>query len=138
MNVPGFDRRTGRSITFGREMIKAALLAAAVTYYSAGRWEIDWLAVYGILIWAGIAIAWAARSFGGANVWRLPEGPPWRKQVVILFLVSLVLAIRYDECPHATYLKVGPFSFVLEGRACGNVRDYKSVLGMIWSGLRGS
>jgi hypothetical protein len=137
MLVPGFDYRGRRQITFGREMIKAALLASMLTYYCAARWDVDWLAVYAMLIWVGIAVAWVARSLGAANARRLPEGPRWQRSVAILFVVSLILTVRYDEYPHAKYLKVGPAAFVVEGSACGNHRHFKSVIGIIWSKVTG-
>ena len=135
MIVPGFDYRRRRQITFGREMIKAALLGSVLTYYCASRWDVDWLAVYAMLIWAGMGVAWVARTVGSGSHRRLPEGPAWRKYVVVLFIVSAILTVRYDECPHAKYVKFGPFLFIIEGRACGNGRDFKSVIGLVWSKL---
>ena len=56
-----------------------------------------------------------------------------RKLYVItcwMALATLVLSIRYDQCPHARYFGIGPFEFT-QGRACGNPRRYSNVV-TVW------
>jgi hypothetical protein len=37
-------------------------------------------------------------------------------------IVSLILNIGFDECPHATYVSFGPMIFTVSGKRCGNPR----------------
>jgi hypothetical protein len=45
-------------------------------------------------------------------------------------VLMLIASFRFDRCPHATYVIVGPV-YHTSGRPCHNPRHFKSILGML-------
>lgn len=51
-----------------------------------------------------------------------------RITAAVSLAIVLALSLRYDRCPHARYIGIGPFHVAFDGRACRNSRNMPSLL----------
>ena len=51
----------------------------------------------------------------------------WWRMAAWISIIMVALSVRFDKCPHATYLAVGPYQWVTSGERCGNQRNYRNI-----------
>jgi hypothetical protein len=112
MKVPGYRRPVEKPPPrpFGQDMIAASTMATFLAIAAAQCAGVLWFFV--IIVWPAILIAWVRRN-------RLPQdhperareikGPNWRRWVKVMFLISFLGNLRFNSCPHATTVWVGPW-----------------------------
>jgi hypothetical protein len=79
-----------------------------------------------LLAWIGIGVTCIVRSVRAHR--GIDIGPAWPRAIGVLFLLTLLLGVRYDRCPHATYLSYGSAMIAIGGRPCSNQRRALPIL----------
>ena len=78
------------------------------------------------LAWLGVGIALVVRRVRARR--GIDVGPAWPRAIGILFVLTLLLGVRYDTCPHATYITYGTAMVSVGGKPCSNQRHSIPVL----------
>jgi len=141
--VPGLDyetpatRQAIRRERFGTRdqrilVIIALVEVQASLWITATKADVEGAPVVAVLsaaIWFTSVVLIVRHFVRGHHADALvPSDQSWSwKAAAVLAVLVLLFSVQYDSCPHAKYIRVGPFFWTF-GTACGSPRDFKSVL----------
>jgi hypothetical protein len=147
MRVPGWaPPRLGRRRSLAEEVLKLSAAGTLLMIVPARNDEVDTVVfAYGCVLWLSALCAWFAGAARDRYAWKrfktdgddaLRLTPSlsrtkWRPVVLALLAITLVTAIRYDECPHGRYIAFGPVWFEnnTDPRGpCGNSRHFRPLI----------
>ena len=123
----GRSRHGTRETTPGGQILLAA--ATGTVFVAVPMYEFGFAYVmYGWFVWTVAGTMFIGNSFTARRTHAPVAGPAgWRGWLMALALATLVLGARFERCPHATYVWLGPVPLVF-GDPCDNPRHYRNVL----------
>jgi hypothetical protein len=111
-------------------MLVAAIISTAIGAFGGYRMDLD-VYPFGWLVWIGwpaILVVWPCRALW-ARWARKPVTSPadwvrWRRWVLLLLAISILMGTWYDRCPHAEYYMLWGVRVFVRGEPCRNTRHY--------------